>query len=86
MCHPCVSLTWVRSSEANAQPSWAVKVDLPTPPFPDSTKIFRFTLDIRLVMKGRDGSGPFGVLEAQISWLAQPSHASAFPANSDSVP
>lgn len=61
-------------------------MDLPTPPFPDSTNIFRFTADIRSVINGRDGSGPLGTLEAQISWLAQPSHASAFPASADSVP
>ena len=81
-----VSLTWFCSSEAKAMASWAENVDLPTPPFPESTSIFRFTVDILSCMNGRAGSGPTGLLEAHISWLAQPVHASAFPASSDSVP
>lgn len=55
------------SSAAKAHPNCAVNVDLPTPPFPDKTRILRFTVDMRCLMKGREGSGPLGVFEAQIS-------------------
>lgn len=74
------------SSAANAQPSWAVNVDFPTPPFPDRTRIFRFTDDMRSRTSGRAGSGPRAWPDAQISWFAHPAQASAFPASSDSVP
>ena len=61
-------------------------MDLPTPPFPDRIKIFRFTLDILCFIKGSDGSGSFVAPEAQIAWLSQPAQASDLPASSDSVP
>uniref|UniRef100_A0A0A8XQ26 Uncharacterized protein n=1 Tax=Arundo donax TaxID=35708 RepID=A0A0A8XQ26_ARUDO len=37
------------------------------------------------MMASRSGSGPLGAV-AQICWLGQPAHASAFPAVSDCVP
>ena len=37
-------------------------------------------------MRGRDGSGPVGLFEAHISWLAQPEQASALPAWVESTP
>lgn len=81
-----VWLTCRSSSAANAHPNWAVNVDFPTPPFPDRTRIFRLTPDIRSVTKGRAGSGPRACPDAHISWLAHPAHASDFPASSESVP
>ena len=77
---------WQASSAANAQASWAQKVDLPTPPLPLRMRIFRWTRDMRERMRGRDGSGPVGLLEAHISWLAQPEQASALPAWVESTP
>jgi hypothetical protein len=62
-----------------------VKVLFPTPPLPERTNIFRLTDFIRSLMKGISGSGPFGP-SAQTDWFGHPSHASAFPARSDSVP
>ena len=79
-------LTCKSSSAAKAQPSWAVNVDFPTPPFPDRIRIFRFTPAIRSVTKGRAGSGPLACPDAHISWLAHPAQASDLPANSESVP
>lgn len=70
---------------AHAQPSMDVNVLLPTPPLPLMIKIFRLTLFIRSAIRGRSGSGPFGVL-AHTDWFGQPSHADALPASSDSVP
>ena len=79
-------LTCSWSSAAKAQPSSAVKVDFPTPPLPERTRIFRFTLAMRARTRGSAGSGPRVSPDAQISWFAHPLHASAFPASSDSVP
>ena len=58
----------------------------PTPPFPLNTNIFLRTADIRSRMRGRAGSGPLGLLDAHISWLAHPAQASDFPARSESTP
>ena len=78
--------TRTSSSAANAQPSCAVKVDLPTPPLPDRIKILRFTFSMRCLIKGREGSGSFVAPEAHMSLLSQPAHASDLPASSESVP
>jgi len=83
---PDKQLTWRSSSAAKAQANWAVNVDLPTPPFPLSTRILRFTVFIRSLIRGIEGSGALVAPEAQISWFAQPLQASDLPAFSDSVP
>lgn len=79
-----MAVCFVRSF-AQAHPSIEVKVLLPTPPFPLMMRIFRLTLLIRAAIRGKSGSGPFGVV-AQTDWLGHPAHAEAFPASSDSVP
>jgi hypothetical protein len=71
--------------EANACARSEEKVDLPTPPLPDSTRILCRIWESRSVMIGMSGSGPFGA-EAQMAWFGQPAHASPFPACSDSGP
>lgn len=78
--------TWVCSSAANAHPSWAVNVLLPTPPLPLRTRTLRLISAMRARMWGSAGSGPVVTPAAHTSWLAQPLHASALPACSDSVP
>ena len=78
--------TCVLSSAANAHPSCAVKVDFPTPPFPDRIRILRLTLDMRCLINGNDGSGNFVAPDAHIDWFSQPAQASDLPASSDSVP
>ena len=83
------NITCTSSSAARAQPSWEVKVDFPTPPFPLSTRIFRLTPASRSLIIGIvvgswvvDLDWP----DAQMSWFGHPSHASTLPARSDSVP
>jgi hypothetical protein len=61
-------------------------VDLPTPPLPDRTRIFLFTVAMRSRINGRDGSGALILPDAQTSWLGHPAHAADLPADSDSVP
>ena len=51
--------------EAKAWERSAEKVDFPTPPLPDKTRILCRMPESRAVMIGISGSGPFGV-EAQI--------------------
>lgn len=60
-------------------------VDLPTPPFPESTRILCRIWESRSVMIGMSGSGPLGAV-AQICWFGQPAQASPWPACSDSGP
>lgn len=62
-----------------------VKVDLPTPPLPDKTRILWRTEDRRAVMIEMSGSGPFGA-EAHMAWLGQPAQAEDWPAVCDSGP
>jgi hypothetical protein len=66
--------------------SIAVTVLLPTPPFPDSTKILFRTCSSLSLTSWIPGSGPLATSEAQICWLGQPAHADAFPALALSVP
>ena len=83
------NITCTSSSAARAQPSWEVKVDFPTPPFPLSTRIFRFTPASRSLIIGIVvGSWVVDLAwpDAQMSWFGHPSHASTLPARSDSVP
>lgn len=77
----CTSLLLAASAKA----SWAENVLLPTPPFPDNTKILCLMLRMRCSMATRSGSGPFGAV-AQISWLGHPAHAADLPAVSLLVP
>jgi hypothetical protein len=56
--------------------SIVLKVDLPTPPLPERTRILCFTEESRAVMMGMSGSGPLGA-EAHIDWLGHPAHESA---------
>ena len=53
-----------------------LKVDFPTPPLPERTRILCFTEERRAVMMGMSGSGPLGA-EAHIDWLGHPAHESA---------
>lgn len=78
-------LTCVSRFVAQAQASIAVKVLLPTPPLPLMMRTLFLTPFMRSAMRGKSGSGPFGVL-AHTPWLGQPSQALALPACSDSVP
>lgn len=80
-----MSPTWAVSSRESARPSIADTVDLPTPPFPDSTRILWRIVDRRSAMTGKSGSGPLGAV-AQLSWFGQPSHPAAVPAEVESVP
>lgn len=75
-------LVW---SEAKAWASMVVKVDLPTPPLPLRMRILWWMEERREVMRGRSGSGPWGV-EAQMDWLGQPAQAEVVPAREDSGP
>lgn len=61
------------------------KVDFPTPPFPDRTRILWRIEERRAAISGMSGSGPFGA-DAQIDWLGQPAQASPLPADWDSGP
>ncbi|KAH3659222.1 hypothetical protein OGATHE_006106 [Ogataea polymorpha] len=72
-------------SAASAHESIDVKVDFPTPPFPDSTRTLWCIFARRLFIKGKSGSGPLG-RDSQISLLAHPAQASDFPAFSLSGP
>lgn len=78
--------TCTSGSEANAHPSCAAKVDLPTPPLPERTRILRFTCVMRSRTSGNAGSGPLASPDAHTFWLGQPSQAADLPASSDSVP
>ena len=79
--------TCTSGSDANAHPSCAEKVDLPTPPLPERTRILRFTWVIRSRTNGNAVSGPLAAApDAHTSWFGQPSHAADLPASSDSVP
>ncbi|EZG03341.1 hypothetical protein H106_06825 [Trichophyton rubrum CBS 735.88] len=71
--------------EANACASRAEKVDLPTPPLPESTRILCLIDASRAVMSGMSGSGPLGA-EAHIAWFGHPAQASPFPACDDVGP
>lgn len=71
--------------DANACARREEKVDLPTPPFPDKTRILCRIEARRAVIIGISGSGPLGAA-AQMAWLGQPLHASPLPACSDSGP
>ena len=71
--------------EAKPCESMVLKVDLPTPPLPERTRILCETDERREVMSGMSGSGPFGA-EAQIFWFGQPAQESAVPACWDSGP
>jgi hypothetical protein len=62
--------------------SWADTVLLPTPPFPDSTNIFRFTLLSRSLTSAIAGSGFLASPEAQSAWLGHPEQADDLPASS----
>ena len=62
-----------------------LKVDFPTPPLPESTRILCLTEASRAVMRGMSGSGPLGA-EAHIAWLGHPAQESALPAVADSGP
>lgn len=70
---------------AKACASSVVKVDLPTPPLPLSTRILCFTSFKRAEMREMSGSGPLGA-EAHIAWFGQPAHESAVPAAWESAP
>src|SRR5690349_2127530 len=71
--------------DAKAKERSVLKVDLPTPPLPERTRILCRTEERRSVMRGMSGSGPLGA-EAQIFWLGYPAHESATPACVDSGP
>ncbi|KAH3675112.1 hypothetical protein WICMUC_002768 [Wickerhamomyces mucosus] len=73
------------SSAAKAHDNIEVKVDFPTPPFPDNTRILCLIVDNLSFIMGISGSGPFGK-DSQISLLEQSVHASPLPAFSDSGP
>ena len=70
---------------ARANASCAENVLLPTPPFPDSTKILCLMFRMRCSMAMRSGSGPLGAV-AHISWFGQPAQAADLPALSLLVP
>lgn len=83
----CVVLTFaLELFNANPRLSNAVNVLLPTPPFPESTRILCFTCCSRSCTNWIPGSGPFVAPEEQSCWLGQPAHADAFPASSLCVP
>ena len=70
---------------ARAKASCVAKVLLPTPPFPDSTRILWRTLRSLSSISAISGSGPFGA-EAQAAWLGHPAQLAALPACSLCVP
>mmetsp|Transcript_15044 Transcript_15044/g.38482 ORF Transcript_15044/g.38482 Transcript_15044/m.38482 type:complete len:284 (+) Transcript_15044:430-1281(+) len=80
--------------EEREKASWAARVDLPTPPLPDRTRILCLMfLPIRCSMRAMSGStggaSPFAraVEESeQAAWLGQPAQAEDCPAASLSVP
>lgn len=74
-----------RPRDASANASCAEKVDLPTPPLPDSTSTMCLIGASLAAMATRSGSGPLGA-DAQASWLGQPAQAAAVPAASLAVP
>ena len=71
---------------------WHATVDLPTPPFPDSTSTTWDTLERAARMSAasrcwaKTASGELNLPELQSPWLGQPSHADAFPASFDAGP
>mmetsp|Transcript_6930 Transcript_6930/g.15936 ORF Transcript_6930/g.15936 Transcript_6930/m.15936 type:complete len:255 (+) Transcript_6930:268-1032(+) len=77
----CMSGSWPDRDQA----SCVENVLLPTPPFPESTRILWPTHDIRSAITGMSGSGPLGAL-AHIFWFGQPAQAATLPASPDSVP
>jgi len=71
--------------EASTWASCEEKVDLPTPPLPDSTRILCLTAAMRAWTRATSGSGPLGV-EAHADWFGHPAHAAARPAVPLAVP
>ena len=70
---------------ARAKESCVAKVLLPTPPFPDSTRILWRTLRSLSSISAISVSGPLGA-EAQAAWLGHPAQLAALPACSLCVP
>merc|ERR1719215_778817 len=67
---------------AKPKESWAETVLLPTPPLPESTKIFRFTLTSLSLTSATAGSGFFASPLAHAFWFGHPAQDEAFPAKS----
>mmetsp|Transcript_104326 Transcript_104326/g.304552 ORF Transcript_104326/g.304552 Transcript_104326/m.304552 type:complete len:240 (+) Transcript_104326:667-1386(+) len=67
---------------AKPKDSCADTVLLPTPPFPERTRIFLFTLLSLAFTSATAGSGFFASPDAQSFWFGQPEQDDAFPASS----